>query len=312
MTFVLVGLRGSGNVSLRSEHIRNVRDHLQALFPLPRGLRPARELLRKFRSLGLPPLLFPALHGGSTRGGVSQGAPGVVYREASSPPARPRSSEKGGGGEVSLDIRPLRASAPLSLQPLQELGRGRLLGRDGFPLPAPLPRLLLPTHHSMLCDVMSREKFRRTAPLFDPPVFPDLRFEGQGRIVELALGRTALVTVAVVLALAPLTVRCQAVESVGGGHPLDRCPPASGRDLRIAPALGACALALGETGLDPRIDNGLTGTALSLTGTALSLTGTALDVTGCGLLTTTDHGDCVRIPPLAGELAVKRSPSSFL
>ena len=40
-------------------------------------------------------------------GGGSQGAPGVS-REASSPHARPRSSERGGG--VSLDIRPLRAS----------------------------------------------------------------------------------------------------------------------------------------------------------------------------------------------------------
>ena len=150
-----------------------------------------------------------------------------MYREASSPPARPRSSESGVGG-VSLDIRPLRASVPLSLQPLRELGRGRLLGRDGLPLPAPLPWLLLPAHHSILRDVMSREKFRRTAPLLDPPVFPDLRIEEQGRIVELALGRTALVTVAVDLALAPLAVRSQAVESVGGGHPLGRCPPVSG------------------------------------------------------------------------------------
>ena len=55
---------------------------------------------------------------------------------------------RGGGGGESLDIRPLRASAPLSLQPLRELGRGRLLGRDGLPLPAPLPWLLLPAHHS--------------------------------------------------------------------------------------------------------------------------------------------------------------------
>ena len=43
--------------------------------------------------------------------------------------------------------------------------------------------------------------------MLDPP---DPRIEEQGRIVELALGRTALVTVAVVLALAPLTVRGQA------------------------------------------------------------------------------------------------------
>ena len=108
---------------------------------------------------------------------------------------------------MSLDFRPLRASVPLSLQPLRELGRGRLLDHSGLPLPTPLPRLLLPAHHSTLGDVMSREKFRRTAPLFDPPVVPDLRIEEHGRIVELALSQTALVTVAVSLTLAPLTVR---------------------------------------------------------------------------------------------------------
>ena len=86
---------------------------------------------------------------------------------------------------------------------------GGLLGRSGLSLPTPLPRLLLPAHHSMLGDVISREKFRWTASFLDPPMFPDLRIEEQGRIVEPALGRTALVTVAVVLtlALAPLTVR---------------------------------------------------------------------------------------------------------
>ena len=67
-----------------------------------------------------------------------------------------------------------------------------------------------------------------------------------------------------------------------------------GRDLRIAPAHGTYTLALGETGLDPRIDTGLAETALG--------------VTGRGLLTATDHVDSV--PMLAGELAVTRSPSS--
>ena len=64
------------------------------------------------------------------------------------------SSERGGGG-VSLDIRLLRASTPLSLQLLQELERGRLLVRSGLPLPAPLPRLLLPAHRRTLDDVVS-------------------------------------------------------------------------------------------------------------------------------------------------------------
>ena len=117
---------------------------------------------------------------------------------------------------------------------------------------------------------------------------PDLRIEEHGRIGELARGRTALVTVAVVLALAPLPVRGQEVESVEGGHLLGRCTPASGRvacgrDPRITHALDVYALVLGETGLA---------------------------VTDCGLLTATDHVDSVRVPPLTGELAVTRSPAS--
>ena len=280
MTFVLVGLRRSGNFLQRREPIRNGNDlALQGLFPLRRRLCPAWELLRRSRSLGLPPLIFPALQVGRIRGEGSQCAPGVVSREAPYTPTRPW---PGGAG---LDICPLSASAPLSLQPLRELGRGRFLGHSGLPLPAPLPRLLLPAHHSTLGDVMGREKFRRTAPLLDPSVFPNLQIEEQGRIVELALDRTALMTVAVVLALTPLTVCGQVVESVEGGHSL-------GRDRRIAPTLDACALVLGETGLDPRIDTGLA-------------------VIGRGLLTVTDRVDSMRVPPLTWELTVTRSPSSF-
>ena len=118
---------------------------------------------------------------------------------------------------------------------------------------------------------------------------PNLWIEEHRRIVELARGRTALVTVVVVLALAPLPVRGQEVESVEGGHLLGRCPlacfcVACGHDLRIAPALDAYALVLGET---------------------------ALAVTSHGLLTATDHIDSVLVPPLAGELAVTRSPASI-
>ena len=91
-------------------------------------------------------------------------------------------------GGVSLDVRPWRASAPLSLLPLRELERGRLLGHDGLPLPAPLPRLLLPAHHSTLRDVMSIEKFRRTAPWLDPHVFPDLRIK-EGSQSSLPVGQ---------------------------------------------------------------------------------------------------------------------------
>ena len=75
-----------------------------------------------------------------------------------------------------------------------------------------------------------------------------------------------------------------AVESVRGGHPLGRCPPASGRDLWIAPARGECTLILGETSLDPRIDTGI-----------------AFGVTGRCLLTTTDHVVTMRVPLLTGS-----------
>ena len=135
------------------------------------------------------------------------------------------------GVEVCLVARPVRASAPLSPQLLRELGRGRLLVRSGLPLPAPLPRLPLPAHHSTLCDVVSRGSLRRSAPVLDPPVFPDLWIEEQGGIVGSALGRPPLVMGPVVLALALLTACGQAVESVGGGPRLGRCPTASGHNV---------------------------------------------------------------------------------
>ena len=133
MTFVLVGLWRSGNYSPRNELTKNVKDlALQALFPLRRGLRLARELLRKFRSPGLPPLLLPVRL-----------------------PLLPLDLGLARGVEVPLDVRLLRASAPLSLQLLRELQRGRLLGSSGLPLPMSLPRLLLPTHRSTFRDMMS-------------------------------------------------------------------------------------------------------------------------------------------------------------
>ena len=118
---------------------------------------------------------------------------------------------------------------------------------------------------------------------------PDLRIEEHGRIRELVHGRVVLVTVAVVLA--PLPVRGQEVESVEGGHLRDRSLPvcgcvAIGRGLLAATALDACALILGETGLDPRIDT--------------------------GLLTATDHVVSVRVPQLTGEVAVTRSTTFLL
>ena len=128
-----------------------------------------------------------------------------------------------------------------------------------------------------------------------PLVGPNLRIEEHGRIRELVHGRVALVNVAVVLALSPLPVRGQEVESVEGGH----CPGRSllvfgdveiGRGLLTATALDVDALALGETGIDPRIDTGLARTTLG--------------VTGRGLLTVTGHVVSVRVPLPTGEVRV--------
>ena len=242
---------------------------------------------------------FSRPSGGQEKGEGSQGAPGVVSREASSPPAGPRSSDS--GGSVSGLSSVARERAPSSPAP-SGAGEGELLGRSGLPLPAPLPRLSLPVPRRMLDDVGNWERLRRTAPMCYPLVVPDLRIEEHGRIRELVHGQVVLVTVAVVLALAPLPVRGQEVESFGGGHRRGCSLPVCGRveisrGLRTATALDAYALVLGETGLDPRIDTGLARTALGVTGRVLR--------------TATDHVDSVRVPQLAGEVAVTRSPESI-
>ena len=102
--------------------------------------------------------------------------------------------------------------------------------------------------------------------------------------------------VAVSLALAPLPVRGQEVESVRGGHRprharLVVAHVESGRGLLTAIALGVEALGRVVTGLDPRID-------------------TALDVSGRGLLTA--PAVSVRVPlPVGGSGAIARFPESL-
>ena len=161
------------------------------------------NFFRSSGSPGLPPFLLPALQGDRGRGGGL--GVHLVLRSVRLPPLL---LDLGPVRwvEVSLDVRLLHASAPPSLQLLRELQRGRLLVCSGLPLPALLPWLLLPAHRRTIRDVISGEMLRWTAPVLNPPVFPDLRIEEQRRIVETILVRTALVTVTVVLALAPLTV----------------------------------------------------------------------------------------------------------
>ena len=130
MTFVLIGLRRSGNFSLRKDLIRKGRNHaLQALFPLRRRLLPARILLREFRSLGLPPPLFPTLQVGRMRGGGGCLRVHLVLclgrLPPPPPPARPRSSERGGSVSGRSSVARERASASSAPSGAGEMGVAR-------------------------------------------------------------------------------------------------------------------------------------------------------------------------------------------
>ena len=97
MTFVLFGLLSSGRFLPRKDLTKNVNIALQALRPLLSRLPPARKLLREFAPWDFFFFFFPPFRGAGKQEG-SQGAPGVVSGGAPSPPARPRSSERGGSG----------------------------------------------------------------------------------------------------------------------------------------------------------------------------------------------------------------------
>ena len=230
--------------------------------------------------------------GGQGKQEGSRGAPGVVSGGAPSPPARPRSSER--GGSASRHSSGAGGLAPSSPSPSGGGGVG--VARS---LQTPLSRV------SDVVDSLqfsphvprrgnSRESSASCSACY-PPAVPDLRIEDRGRIRGLGHERVARVDVAIALALAPLPVRGQEVESVGIGH-RPRCSllvPAhavSGHGLWTATARGVEALGRGVTGLDPRTD----------TGHAV----TALDVSGRGRLTATARVVSERVPLPAGGSGV--------
>ena len=92
MTFVLDGRLRSGKLLRRNALTKreSVLHALQARFFLRRRLLLVRGLLRKSYALRPLPLLLQAKREGS------RDAPCAASREVSSPPARPRSSERGG------------------------------------------------------------------------------------------------------------------------------------------------------------------------------------------------------------------------
>ena len=199
------------------------------------------------------------------------------------------------GVGVPLGSRLVRAGSLPLLLLLRERTKWELPAHSRLPLPAPLPRLSLPNPHRTFNDVRIRGRLRSLAPACYPPVVPDLRIEEHGRIREPGHKRVAPVDVAVVLALSPLPVRGQEVESVDAGHRPGRSllVPAravTGRGLLTATSHGVEALGHDVTALDPRID----------TGHAV----TALGVSGRGLLTATGRAVSERVPLPAGEIGV--------
>ena len=110
MTFVLCGLLSSGNVSQRKDLRKKGRNiALQALFPL-RG-----NFFRSFTPWDFFFFLFPPFRGGQGRQEGSHGAPCAVSGGAPSPPALPRSSER--GGSASGHSSGARGRAPASSSP---------------------------------------------------------------------------------------------------------------------------------------------------------------------------------------------------
>ena len=121
------------------------------------------------------------------------------------------------GVEVPLGICLAWAGSlpPLLCLRAVEVGKLPALGRLPFPVSPSL--WTLPHSHRTFHDVRMRGSLQALAPALYPPAIHALRCVNRGRIRGLGLERVALVDVAVSLALAPLPVRGQEVESGTGG-----------------------------------------------------------------------------------------------
>ena len=191
-------------------------------------------------------------------------------------------------------------SLPLLLR-LRAVEVCKLPALDRLPIPASPSLWTLPHSHRTFHDVRMWGSLQALAPALYPPAIHALRCVNRGRIGGLGLERVALVDVAVSLALAPLPVRGQEVESVRGV--LRPCHARlvvahveSGRGLLTATALGRVV-----TDLDPRIGIGHAVTALG--------------ESGRGRLTAPAPAVSVRVPlPVGGaarSLAIARFPKAL-
>ena len=240
--------------------------------------RPGTSSASSFRPLG-----------GQGKPEGSQGAPGVVSGGASSPPARPRSSERGGSASGHLSgVGGLASSSPspsggggVEVARSRQTSLSRVSESVDSPSFSPhVPRRENVRESSGSCSRAVSFRYSRSS-VCEPRKDTRARSrEGSSR------GRRRLS-----LSLAPLPVRGQEVESVRGGHRprharLVVAHVESGRGLLTAIALGVEALGRVVIGLDPRIDIGHAVTAL--------------DVSGLGLLTVIAPAVSVRVPLLVG------------
>ena len=151
---------------------------------------------------------------------------------------------------------------------------GKLPALDRLPFPVSQSLWTLPHSHRTFHDVRMRGSLQALAPALYPPAIHALRCVNRGRIRGLGLERVALVDVAVSLALAPLPVRGQEVESGPGGHRprharLVVAHGESGRGLLTAITLDVEALGRDVPGPGPRTGAGHAVTALAVSGLGL-------------------------------------------
>ena len=226
--------------------------------------------------------------GGQGKREGSQGAPGVVLGGAPSPPARPRSSER--GGSASGHSSGVGGLAPSSPSPSGGGGAGVARSRQ-----MSLSRVSESVDSPQFSPHIPRRENSRESSASCSHALSSRDSRSSGRELRKDK-RVALVDVAVAPALAPLPVRGQEGVSVGGGHRprhalLVVAHAVSGRGLLTAIALGVEALGRVVTGLDPRYGHAVT----------------ALDVSGRGLLTATAPVVSVRVPlPVRGSGAIVR------
>ena len=183
---------------------------------------------------------------------------------APSPPARPRSNER--GGSASRHSSGAGGLAPSSPSPSGGGGAG--VARS---LQTPISRVSDVVDSPQFSPHVPRRGNSRESSASCSCVLSSRgsRSSDRGRIRGLGHKRVAPVGVAVALALAPLPVRGQEGESVGSGHRPRRsllvlAHAESGRGLLTTTARGVEALGRVVTGLDPRTDTGHAVTALDV------------------------------------------------